>query len=41
VALLGQQNSYNVEQYNKERKDLLLTMLGQTTFEGILGSIFS
>ena len=39
VALLGQQNSYDVEQYKKEKKDLLLTMLGQATFEGILGAI--
>ena len=39
VALLGQQNTYNTEQYDKEKKDLILSMLAETTFEGILGAI--
>jgi hypothetical protein len=39
VALLGQQNSYNVEQYEKERKDLLMESVATTTFEGILDYI--
>tara|TARA_R100000995_G_scaffold20640_1_gene8635 strand:+ start:237 stop:1649 length:1413 start_codon:yes stop_codon:yes gene_type:complete len=39
VAILGQQNTYNVEQYDKERKDLLMSSLAETTFEGILSYI--
>ena len=39
VAILGQQNSYNVEQYEKERKDLFMSSLAETTFEGILNYI--
>ena len=39
VAILGQQNTYNVEQYEKERKDLLMSSLAETTFEGILSYI--
>ena len=39
VAILGQQNTYNVEQYEKERKDLLMSSLAETTFEGILNYI--
>ena len=41
VALLGQQNTYNVDQYDKERKDLLMSSLAETTFEGILSYITS
>ena len=36
---MGQQNSYNVEQYEKERKDLLMESVATTTFEGILDYI--
>jgi hypothetical protein len=39
VAILGQQDSYNAEQYEKERKDLLMASLAETTFEGILSYI--
>ena len=36
VALLGQQNSYNVAQYEKERWDILQDMVAETTIGGIL-----
>jgi len=39
VALLGQQDSYNVDQYQRERKDMLLSDLASLTFEGILNYI--
>ena len=39
VALLGQQNSYNIDQYEKERWDILQDMVAETTFTGILNYI--
>lgn len=39
VALLGQQNSYDVDQYNKERGDMMTNILAEATFDGILGYI--
>ena len=39
VALLGQQDSYNTDQYQRERKDLMYSSLAELTFEGILGWI--
>ena len=39
VALLGQENSYDVAQYNKERRDALTSDLAELTLEGIFGYI--
>ncbi len=39
IALLGQENSYDVAQYNKERKDALTSDLALITLEGVLGYI--
>ena len=39
VALLGQQNTYNIETYEKERWDLLQDMVAETTFTGVLNYI--
>jgi len=39
VALLGQQNTYNIDQYEKERWDILQDMVAETTFTGVLNYI--
>jgi len=39
VALLGQQNSYDIDAYNKERSDMMTSILAEATFDGILGYI--
>jgi hypothetical protein len=39
VALLGQQESYDTDAYNRERKDMLTSILAEATFDGIFGYI--